>query len=68
MTGIGTTPVIQRKLLNGKKVLILLKNSVTGSSGKFLASLTSFVLSDMRGHKKNPRFLQRPPQCLIRNN
>jgi hypothetical protein len=43
---------IQRITLKVVVGSIVLKNSVSGSSEKFLASMACFALSDMRGHKK----------------
>jgi len=52
MSGIGPNPDIQKISLNFRYVLIVLKNSVSGRSDKFLASMANFVLTDMRGQKK----------------
>jgi hypothetical protein len=47
---------------------ILLKNSVSGSSGKFLASMMSFVLTDMRGYMKYLNSQQRFSRRIVHKN
>ena len=56
-----------KQSLNDQSRPIVLKNSVSDGSENFSASMTSFVLRDMRDHKKPISSWQWWPHYLIRN-